>query len=324
MIQLPKEITDIMMSDAYNNTSNPKYTTTHEQINEYFKNAYPGKTQYDATGRIIEDNEPTVTVWITGEGCEDCAGMNGAIIESGEAQCGHPNCKCYEATMTISEYYKKYKKFPKNTKKQEEEIERNKIKITEYKNTYGIDLKEEKEKRLRKNDENFEKVYTMLKEPEGGYTDGKNQVKDEPTNMGIKQSTLDNYNKDNPQLNFPKDVKDLKPEQAKEIYKKNYWDNTKIPNIKNARIRRAIFDMNVMGGASKVTRQTLNEFSYINSKLNVNGGITSDIIKIINTIPENKVTEFMDILKEKRFNYLRSSKNWPTSKGGWTTRTMAY
>ena len=142
--------------------------------------------------------------------------------------------------------------------------------------------------------------------------------------MGIKQSTLDNYNKDNPHRNFPRDVKDLKPEQAKEIYKKNYWDNTKIPNIKNDRIRRAIFDMNVMGGASKVTRQTLNEFSCTNSKLKVNGEITSDIIKIINTIPENKVAEFMDILKEKRFNYLRSSKNWPTSKGGWTTRTMAY
>ena len=68
-------------------------------------------------------------------------------------------------------------------------------------------------------DKNFEQAYNKLKEPEGGYTDGKDQVDDEPTNMGIKQSTLDRYANTHPDKNFPADVKYLTATQAKEIYK---------------------------------------------------------------------------------------------------------
>ena len=106
----------------------------------------------------------------------------------------------------------------------------------------------------------FEQAYNKLKEPEGEYTDGKNQVKDEPTNMGIKQSTLDRYSARHPDKNFPADVKYLTTAQAKEIYKNEYWYNTRIPEIKNDRIRDAIFDMNVMGGAGKVVQRALNSF----------------------------------------------------------------
>ena len=88
----------------------------------------------------------------------------------------------------------------------------------------------------------FEQAYNKLKEPEGEYTDGKNQVKDEPTNMGIKQSTLDRYANQHPDKNFPADVKYLTTAQAKEIYKNEYWYNTRIPEIKNDRIRDAIFE----------------------------------------------------------------------------------
>ncbi len=171
---------------------------------------------------------------------------------------------------------------------------------------------------------NFERAYNKLQEPEGDYTDGKDQVRDEPTNMGIKQSTLDRYANKHPDKNFPADVKYLTATQAKEIYRHEYWDNTKIPEIKNDRIRDAVFDMNVMGqyNAGKVVQRTLNEYSDTN--LVVDGIIGSKTISELNSIPSNKINEFMKILIEQRMNNLRGMTNWSTSKNGWAKRTKAY
>ena len=168
----------------------------------------------------------------------------------------------------------------------------------------------------------FESAYNKLKEPEGGYTDGKNQIKDEPTNMGIKQSTLDRYSDKYPDKNFPADVKYLTAAQAKEIYKNEYWDNTRIPEITNDRIRDAVFDMNVMGGAGKTVQRALN--SFLDANLVVDGAIGSETIKSINTIPDSKVNEFMVVLKNERIDYLKGTKNWETAKNGWLKRTNKY
>lgn len=171
-------------------------------------------------------------------------------------------------------------------------------------------------------DMNFEQAYNKLKEPEGDYTDGTDQFNDEPTNMGIKQSTLDRYANKHPEKKFPTDVKYLTAAQAKEIYKNEYWNNTKIPRIKNDRMRDAVFDMNVMGDAGRVVQRALNEYSNIN--LIVDGIIGSKTISALNSIPSNKIDDFMQILIEQRMNNLRGMANWPTSKNGWTKRTKAY
>ncbi len=171
-------------------------------------------------------------------------------------------------------------------------------------------------------DMNFEQAYNKLKEPEGNYTDGKNQKKDEPTNMGIKQSTLDRYSIKHPEKNLPSDVKYLTATQTKEIYKNEYWDNTRIPEIKNDRIRDAVFDMNVMGGAGKTVQRALN--SFLDANLVVDGAIGSETIKSINAIPDSKVDEFMVVLKYERLNHLKGTENWETAKNGWTIRTNKY
>ena len=173
-----------------------------------------------------------------------------------------------------------------------------------------------------KDTENFDQAYNNLKEREGGYTTGKNQKKDEPTNMGIKQSTLDKYSAKYPDKNFPRDVKDLNEHQAKEIYKSEYWDNTRIPQIENNRIRNAIFDMNVMGGAGKVVQRAINSFSDANLK--VDGVIGKETLKAINAIPDTKIEEFMSTIKSERINYLQNTQNWETAKNGWIKRTNAY
>ena len=140
--------------------------------------------------------------------------------------------------------------------------------------------------------------------------------------MGIKQSTLDRYANKHPDKNFPADVKYLTTAQAKEIYKNEYWYNTRIPEIKNDRIRDAIFDMNVMGGAGKVVQRTLN--SFLDANLAVDGAIGSETVKFINAIPDSKVDEFMGVLKSERIDYLKGTINWETAKNGWLKRTNKY
>lgn len=171
-------------------------------------------------------------------------------------------------------------------------------------------------------DESFNLVIKKLIVNEGGYTDGKNQVKDMPTNMGIQQSTLDFYNKLKPGKNFPKDVKNLQLNQAIEIYKDLYWDNTKIPEIRNTRLKFAIFDMNVMGGAGFVLQKSLN--AYLDSKLVVDGVIGSMTIDAVNSISDDHVDDFMKVLKFVRIEYLKNTPNWPTACNGWLQRTNAY
>lgn len=174
-------------------------------------------------------------------------------------------------------------------------------------------------------DEKFNMAYDKLVRVEGGYTNGKDQVDDEPTNMGIKQSTLEKYLRNNPTKHFPSDVRDLTASQVKEIYKNQYWDNTNIGKINNDRIRNAVFDMGVMSGSvisTKTLQQTLNEV--FGEMLPVTGYLGKQTIGVINSIPENRVDDFMMVLVKNRLQSLRKMTNWPTACVGWTVRTQAY
>ena len=244
---------------------------------------------------------PKIWIWHSEHGentCDGCSGNDGTVFEAKKdiPTCPvHPNCRCWVEEI---ELYKNGKKIGcKVYKGQNPETQK------------ATDMK-------------FEQAYNKLQEPEGGYTDGKDQVQDEPTNMGIKQSTLDRYANKHPDKKFPADVKYLTAAQAKEIYKNEYWDNTRIPEIKNDRIRDAVFDMNVMGGAGKTVQRALN--SFLDANLVVDGAIGSETIKSINAIPDNAVNEFMVALKTERIDYLKGTENWVTAKNGWLKRVNKY
>lgn len=175
------------------------------------------------------------------------------------------------------------------------------------------------------NDTNFDMAYEKLAEREGGYTDGTDQIDDEATNMGITQTTLTNYSAKHPESNMPSDVKHLTPNQAREIYKSEYWDNTNIPQINNPRIRNAMFDMNVMSGPTipaKTIQRTLNE--QMNANLPETGYLGKQTITALNAIPDNKINDFMKSLIGNRIKSLQTMSNWPTAKSGWTRRTKSY
>lgn len=262
-----------------------------------------------------DDERPSGNVrrvwrWHTEDGdntCDECASRDGEIYESADDIPEipvHSNCHCSITEDEIGPDGRMLSSKPYSPKAKEE------------KNTVAKDIKE------MTKDQKFEQAYNKLKEPEGGYTDGKNQVRDEPTNMGIKQSTLDNYATKHPTKDLPADVKYLQPSQAKEIYKDMYWNNTEIPQIENDRVRNAVFDMNVMGGAARVVQRALNDFS--DAGLAVDGKIGPKTVEALNSIPANKVSDFMENLKAERLEYLQQTKNWSTAKGGWTKRTNNY
>lgn len=170
----------------------------------------------------------------------------------------------------------------------------------------------------------FNKAYEKTLEYEGGYTDGKNQIKDEATNMGITQSTLAKYAKDYPESSMPDNVKDLTKSQVREIYKTLYWDNTRIPQIKNERIRNAAFDMNVMSGIKNATITLQKAIKDIGFNIVVDGALGENTLKALNNIPIDKTDGFMVRLKEQRLDFLRKTRNWPTAKNGWLKRTNGY
>ena len=175
------------------------------------------------------------------------------------------------------------------------------------------------------NDKNFDIAYKKLAEREGGYTDGNNQIDDEPTNMGITQSTMNSYAAHHPESNMPSDVKNLTPEQAREIYKTEYWDNTNIPQINNPRIRNAVFDMCVMSGPiipTKTIQRTLNE--QMHTELPETGHLGKQTITALNAIPDSKINDFMKSLIDNRMQSLQTMPNWPTARRGWTARTTSY
>ena len=242
-----------------------------------------------------------IWIWHSEHGentCDECSGNDGTVFENKEdvPDCPvHPNCRCWVEEVELDENGKK-------------------ISSKVYKG--------QKQETQKASDMKFEQAYNKLQEPEGDYTDGKDQVDDEPTNMGIKQSTLDRYANKHPDKNFPADVKYLTATQAKEIYKNEYWDNTRIPEIKNDRIRDAVFDMNVMGGAGKTVQRALN--SFLDANLVVDGAMGSETIKSINAVPDNAVNEFMVALKSERIDYLKGTKNWVTAKNGWLKRVNKY
>lgn len=173
-------------------------------------------------------------------------------------------------------------------------------------------------------DSKFDKAYKILAEREGGYTDGRNQIDDEPTNMGIRQSTIDAYVRNHPESNMPDNVKDLTAAQAREIYKSQYWDNTNIPKIENDRIRNAAFDMNVMSGISNAVRTVQTAINNTGGNVAVDGALGKNTLAALNSIPVDKIADFMDMLKTVRLDFLQQTPNWPTAKNGWIRRTGDY
>lgn len=87
----------------------------------------------------------------------------------------------------------------------------------------------------------FNRVFHKTLGEEGGYEDRRNKI-DAPTNMGIRQDTLDRFKKAHPKesSNLPIKVRDLSLEQAKLIAKTDFFDKYRINELKHKALQETI------------------------------------------------------------------------------------
>lgn len=285
MNKIPTNILNLMQSDAYTNSNNPNHATVAKQVQSYFENKY-GNSTIDATGRNVTVRK--AWIWhavIDDRTCEDCASFSDTIYEDRDEIPKNPHHDNCRCWI------------------EETELDDNDKPVIDN----------------RKQD-----IIHKTMAEEGGYVDNPNII-DQPTNSGITQPTLDKYNADHPEFNFPDNVKDLTGEQAQQIYGEDYYDERRIGEIENERIAAAIFDMGVMSNfnnVGKTIQETLNDS--MDANLKIDGKIGDKTIDALNNIPDDKIDNFMQDLKENRIEYLQGLSGWDKYGDGWTSRTNRY
>lgn len=110
------------------------------------------------------------------------------------------------------------------------------------------------------------------------------------------------------------DIKNLTIEQAREIYKRDYWDRCKCAFMPDA-LSIALFDFAVNSGTKRAIR-------FLQRALNVtiDGVIGNQTIGACNRMPTRPVFEnFINY----RLEYLRGLKGWKRYGNGWNKRVQS-
>lgn len=134
-----------------------------------------------------------------------------------------------------------------------------------------------------------------------------------PTKWGISSKSY-------PYMN----IKDLSVDQAKGIYKRDYWNKLSLDEVHDYKVAGEIFDTGVNMGietAGKITQTALN---YLGSKLKVDGIIGKVTLRTLNKYPYPR--DLLKTLNGVQFvQYLDIVKGDPTQKvfaRGWLKRVV--
>ena len=162
-------------------------------------------------------------------------------------------------------------------------------------------------------DEYGNKINQGINDIEGGYS---NRVNDRGgiTNFGVTQNTLTEYNNWKHHLrtryDFPKNVRDLTEQQAKQIIDERYYQAYNISAIQNLMIAKNMLDAEVNQGtdAGKLLADSVNE--YLNSNFPRNIVISSSLADTINNLSDEDIININDIFGNKRMEkYFRIVDN---------------
>lgn len=137
----------------------------------------------------------------------------------------------------------------------------------------------------------FEKAIEFVLRNEGLYV---NDVDDKggETKFGISKRSY-------PTL----DIKNLSLEKAKEIYKKDFWENQKYKNIKDIELAIKIFDLSVNVGVSRANKLIQRALRAVNKKVEENGVLNDVVIHLIN---ESDSSNLLSSLKSEAAGYYRT------------------
>jgi len=127
---------------------------------------------------------------------------------------------------------------------------------------------------------NFEISFRKTKRLEGGYSNRKADAGG-ATNYGITKLTAMRHG-------YFKSMKYFTLAQAKKIYKKSYWDNLKLSDIRSQKLANKIFDVHVnCGGVVKKFLQrslnVFNKYGRLYPDLKIDGKIGPITIRTLNT-----------------------------------------
>lgn len=153
----------------------------------------------------------------------------------------------------------------------------------------------------------YEEALTELLKSEGGYT---NHPADPggPTNYGI---TIYDYRKYINHDATAQDVKDMKLDDAKSIYKTKYWDAQRCDELP-AGVDYAVFDYGVnsgIGRSKKVLQRVLN--------VDVDGELGPQTMNAMSKANPKKV---IIAICDERLNFLKHLHTWPVFGKGWGRR----
>ena len=125
---------------------------------------------------------------------------------------------------------------------------------------------------------------------EGLYSNDKDDAGGE-TKFGISKRSYPNL-----------DIKNLSVQKAKQIYKKDFWENQNYKNIKNENLAIKIFDLAVNVGTSRANKLIKRSLRSVNKKVEENGILDDATICLIN---ESDATDLLSALKSEAAGYYR-------------------
>lgn len=156
----------------------------------------------------------------------------------------------------------------------------------------------------------FKKAIGMILKHEGGYVFDPDDPGGE-TNYGISKKSYPDT-----------DIKNLTVDDAKEIYKRDFWDKIRLDEITKQNIASKLFDMAVNMGRSRAVKIVQDAVSKYSHEIAVDGIIGSQTIGAINSVKHSPA--FLKLIVSLRImRYIEIIEKRPASKkylAGWLIR----
>ena len=125
----------------------------------------------------------------------------------------------------------------------------------------------------------FDEIIEHVLEKEGGYVNDPTDLGGE-TNHGITKRFYPDV-----------DIKNLTKEQAKEIYKRDYWDKNRVDELPE-QLRHIFFDMCVNQGRGTAVKVLQRAANAKGTNLKVDGGLGPSTLKAIQNVEHNRVKSY--------------------------------
>lgn len=169
-------------------------------------------------------------------------------------------------------------------------------------------------------DYGFDQAFDELLKVEQGYSEHKNDAGG-PTNFGITLKTLKEWRGDNKLTR--EDVKNLSIDEAKNIYKSNYWDKLGLDNVISPLTKKFLFDQAVNKGDRQAVKDAQRAYNKINpdSQIDVDGVMGPSTMGALNSVTDDKLMN--PLIESARDSYVKIIENKPRNRDfrrGWANR----